>query len=394
MVILLIAIGVGANVLIFTCIDTLLRRPLPVRSPDRLVRFLLNRPNNIPNTTFPYLYRKLLQTRSRSLETVFVEEPLEMSFEAGGRNENVLAQLVSGNHDAALGIQPQLGRLLDDADENDPNRQSVVISHIFWTRAFAGRHDVIGQTIRLRGLPYTIVGVLPQGFNGMQVDDAIDVELPISALLRWIKGPRIDFAPAEVYARLKPRFTLEQARAEFASLYPELIEAEISLTPNSPPDQTAATRNAAAAHKPWVEEAGGGVSKLRTQFSLALQVLMAAVGLLLLLICTNVGGLMLGRSEARRRELGIRRSLGAPASSIVLLALGEALLLSLAGFVGALILARTAAPWLLQHLPGTRPLALNLTPGLSSSRRPPACSLPSPWHFSPPSGHSASISPP
>ena len=116
--------------------------------------------------------------------------------------------------------------------------------------------------------------------NGLQMDESIDVEIPISAMLRWVNGPRIDFAPAELSARLSPNATLEQARAEFAALYPGLIEAEVAANPNS--EQATAVRNSASAHKPWLDEAGGGVSELRTQFALAVQVLMAAVGLLLL----------------------------------------------------------------------------------------------------------------
>ena len=361
-VILLLAVGIGANVLIFSFVDSLLLRPLPVKEPERLVQLMRLRPKNIPDTEFSYLKIELLRQRSKALANVFGSEPFELAFESSGRSENLSGLLVSPGHDAMLGVRPAVGRLLNDAEERDPSAHSVVLSYSFWQRAFAGSRDVVGREIRLRGLPFTVVGVLPRGFNGMSIDDAVDVEMPMTAMLRWVKATRVDFAPTQIYARLAPGVTIEQARAEFETLSPGLLESELAMIPNLKQADAASDRDRAKAHKPWMEDASGGVSTLRKQFSLAVEVLMGAVGLLLLLVCANVGGLLLARGEARRQEIAIRLSLGASRWSIIGLALGEGLVLSCIGLLGALLVARLGSPWLIAQLPSRRPLALDLTP--------------------------------
>ena len=362
-VIVLLAVGLGANLLIFTFLNALLLRPLPVRDPDRLVQLMRLRPKNIPDTEYEHLQTSLLAERSKTLEAVFDEYPLPMTFEAEGMApRGVNALMVSSNHSTVLGIRPALGRLLNPNDDRDPASAASVLSYSLWQSAFGGRKEVLGREIRLRGLKFTIVGVLPRGFNGMSLDEAIDVELPMGAAARWTARSNPSWMPSRIYGRMAPGVAVEKVRAEYGALAPGLLESVMAADPELKPEEAQAERDRARAHTPWAETAGGGVSSLRTQFALSLKVLTVAVGMLLLLVAANVGGLLLARGESRRREIAIRVSLGAGRAAVVRLVLAEALLLALAGLAGAVFLAWLATPMVLSGLPSNRPLAIDLSP--------------------------------
>ena len=240
-VIMLLAVGIGANTLIFTAVDVLLLRPLQVKNPEQLVRLVTIRPNNYIDPMFGYLYCRLLRERVKTF-SVFAAGGLEMSFQSGDQVENVAGQFVSGNYYRTLGINAFLGRLTTDADE-EASPYPVVLSYGFWQRAFGGRSDVLGRSIRLRGFPFTVVGVLPRGFNGIQIEESPDVRIPISAHKLWITKPGPVGPVVQIFGRLKDGTSLAQARAEFESLYPSLIDTDVQLTrPFLPPDQPQESR--------------------------------------------------------------------------------------------------------------------------------------------------------
>lgn len=360
-VVVMLVAGVGANLLIFSFADALLMRPLPVSQPEQLVHLLLLRANNIPSSEFLYLYCRFLQEHAKSFQAVFASGDADLNLTSGDRVIRVFGQQVSGNFAEALGVRPLLGTAFNE-DDDRAGRYPVMLSYGLWQREFGGRADVIGQVIHLRNAPFTITAVLPRDFRGMDLDSAPDLYVPYWSVRRFVSRPNVLGVPVHIYGRVRPGLTIDQARAEFERLYPRLIEAEIAVFPETDPKAAAKTRAWARAHRPWLEDASGGRSGLRSQFSLAARVLMGAVGFLLLLVCANAGGLMLERSEARRKEIAIRLSLGASRFRVIGIVLWDTALLLGAGLAGALAVVHWGAPALLRVLPSRRPLALN--PGL------------------------------
>jgi len=364
-IVLLLAFGIGANTLIFTAVDVLLLRDLPVDHPEQLVRMEEVHPSGFrsPLPEFADFYRPLIRDRAKSFREVFSAGDLDMSFQAGGRVENVSAKVVSGNYYRALGAQAEIGRTISDDDDRDSTRYPVVLSHAFWKRSLGGRANALGETIRLRGVPFTIIGVMPRGFRGLEVEGGPDVSIPLSAYYLWTTGRAIYGAPVQMYERLKPGVPLAQAIAELQTLHPGLVDAEVE---KADPPLTGQKQQEYLADRIAtrldLQPVSRGVSKLRKQFAVAVEVLMGAVGVLLLLVCANIAGLMLARGEASRKEIAVRLSLGATRFTVASQLMSDALVLSILGALGAMLVARWGGSLLLAFLPSRRPLTLELTP--------------------------------
>ena len=161
----LLALGIGANALIFTAVDALLLRPLAVSHPEQLFQFGVRiSPSHVSYGYQPYLFARFLREHARSFSDVFAAWPIEMAFDAGAGAQSITGEVVSGNYYHALGLTALLGRLTTEQDDRN-QAQVAVLSHGFWMRAFGGRKDIIGRVVRLRGAPFTIVGVLPPGYR-------------------------------------------------------------------------------------------------------------------------------------------------------------------------------------------------------------------------------------
>jgi predicted permease len=363
-IVLLLAFGIGANTLIFTAVDVLLLRDLPVDHPEQLVRMEEVHPSGFrsPLPEFADFYRPLIRDRAKSFSEVFSAGDFDMSFQAGGRVENVTAKVVSGNYYRALGAHAEIGRTISDDDDRDSTQYPVVLSHSFWQRALGGRANALGETIRLRGVPFTIIGVMPRGFRGLEVEGGPDVSIPLSAYL-WTTGRAVYGAPVQMYERLKPGVPLAEAVAELQVLHPGLVDAEVE---KADPPLTGQKQQEYFADRIAtrldLQPVSRGVSKLRKQFAVAVEVLMGAVGVLLLLVCANIAGLMLARGEAARKEIAVRLSLGATRFTVASQLMTDALLLSILGALGAMLIARWGGKLLLAFLPSRRPLTLELTP--------------------------------
>ncbi len=358
-VVLLLSLGIGANALIFTAVSALLLRPLPVRHPEQIVRLGVQRSPAHTSYEHPYVYARVLRERAHAFSEVLASWPVEMAFSAGNRVQSITGNTVSGNYFSALGLTPARGRLFTTADE-EPGAPVAVLSHGFWRRAFAGREDVIGTTINLRGSPFTVIGVLQAGFVDLDLENRPDVWVPISAWTFWTGEADIAHVPAQLYMRLRGGVSVAQAEADVRSLYPEMIAADLSGSPG----ETADSMNREKAMQPILASAERGVSTLRKQFAGAVTAVMGGVVALWLLVCGNLGGLMLARAETRRREVAIRLSLGASRWSILRRTLIEAVLLSCAGAIAGFMIARWCGPWLLRFLPARRPLGIELTPDM------------------------------
>jgi predicted permease len=363
-IVLLLAFGIGANTLIFTAVDVLLLRDLPVDHPEQLVRLQDIHPNGFRSytPTFSVAYRPLLLKRARALEDVFYAIDEELAMEVSGHTQSVTAQAVSGNYYSALGVHPLLGRLIGPDDDRRGGSYAVVLSYAFWRRAFNGRSNVIGEKVRLRGIPFTIVGITPRGFNHLSVEGGPDLAIPAEAEYLWA-DPRTT-SQAEIFARVRPGASIAQASAEVESLYPGLVDDTAS---ESPSEWTGAQRQDFAREEKSLRVvfdpiAHGTSVLLRKQFAVAVKVMMGAVGVLLLLVCANIAGLMLARGEASRKEIAIRLSLGATRFTVASQLLMDALLLSLLGAAGAMLIARFGGPLTLRFLPARWSLNLELLP--------------------------------
>lgn len=363
-IVLLLALGIGANALIFTAVDVLLLRDLPVDHPGQLVRMEEIHASGFRtlNPEFADFDRPLLRERSKSFSEVFSAGDLEMSFQAGSRVENIAAKVVSGNYYQALGAQPEIGRTIAEADDRASVPFPVVLSHAFWQRAFGGRADVLGQTIRLRGIPFKIIGVMPRGFRGLEVEGGPDVAIPVAAYNLWTPGLVVFGAPVQIYFRLRPGISLVQANAELQILYPGLVQAELEKGPPLTVEQRENFLAARNANRLDLQPMSRGISSLRKQFAVAVEVLMGAVAVLLLLVCANVAGLMLARGEAARKEIAVRLSLGATRSAVASQLMTDALVLSTLGVAGAMLIVRWGGPLLLGFLPSREHLTLELVP--------------------------------
>ena len=341
----LLALGIAANTVVFSVVDALLLRPLPVRDPDRLVRVVTIRPPLRPTSEFHYEEEfQAWQQRVSGFEDLFAWSEHDMFVAAGESTERARVHFVSSNFFSALGVKPALGRLLspDDgvAKEGTP---PVVLSHHYWLRRFAGDAGVLGKVVTIEGHKAIVVGVTPSGFNGMTVETSPDARVPVE-WLRTLRPKlfenRID---CEVVGRLRAGASAEAVRQQAESIWRNGWRQRNKSDPGEP-GQFA------------FEPASRGISRMRTQFGSVLWLLMGGVGLLALMVCANVAGLMMARTAGRQGELAVRVAMGATPFHLVRQLSCEGLLLMLGGAAGAIALSLAAIPFVVDALPPVRDL--------------------------------------
>ena len=370
--VLTLALGIGANTAIFSLLDGLVLRELPVPHPEQLVRFGAHAPDDSYSAvSFPMLQK--IATEQKVFSSVFAWWGDGIwNVETNGQLSRADIWAVTGNFHVELGAVPEIGRLLEPADvdlNSSSAAQVAVLGYGFWQRNYGGSKDVIGKTLKIEGVPFTIIGVARRGFNGMAANTEAEVTVPLTA------EPLIASGDADVQkhlqrpdalwisggARLASGVTLEQARAQLDSLWPAIRAACI------PPQATAVSREHFLKLQMGVESGATGSSFIRGRFAKPIYILLGISGIVLLLACVNLASLMLSRAAARSHEFGVRVALGAGRRSLTQQILVESVTLSVAGTLVGFAFASWGSHALAALILGeslNAPSSLNLSPDL------------------------------
>ena len=364
-IVLTLAIGVCATTTVFTLINVVLLKTLPVADPERLVLFSVSRNAREADVSFSYpLYQRFLD-ESKTLTGVSAQGgPMRLRFATDSQApaELVGAEPVSGNFFSVLGVTAALGRTITDSDEPDGNPSAVVVlSDRYWTRRFGRDPAVIGRRITLDDTPFTVIGVAPAGFHGYQVGSLPDLWWPIHMLPAVQPEMKNRLQPSNSWlllmGRLAPSKTREQAVAELEPVFLNFERDRLQ----SRPTMSAAQRREFLNARFQLSDGSTGWTHLRPRFTEPLLVLMGLVAALLLMACVNIMNLLLSRHAARQAELAMRTALGATRGRLVRQLLTESVLLALAGGGVGFLAAQWGSRWLLSYLTA-QPGALDVTP--------------------------------
>ena len=348
---LTLALGIGANAAIFTVIDAVLLRAIPVKHPEQLVA--VGDPTRVhswstgtPETnSFSYpLYKEVRDQNevfSSLLATSRFDNP-RMVIDGGTEAVNV--RIVTENFFDTLGVEAAIGRTFTAEEGQAPGKDPViVISHDYWQRRFGGDASVLGRTVRLNNYPVTIIGVTDPAFIGEVVGDRIDFWVPM--MMQPLVMPTRPFLESAnvstllLIGRLKPGATVAQAKANVDGVVKRALNGALSAKLSS--DDRNAVKNMQMDVE--VTPGGRGLSQVRAEFETPLLLLMGMVGLVLLVACINVANLMLARSAVRQREMAVRFAMGAGPGRVIRQMLTEALLLACGGGALGLLLAKWGA---------------------------------------------------
>jgi predicted permease len=343
--ILSLALGIGANTAIFSLINAVILKTLPVSHPEQLVQLVMKTEGG---TTFTNPIWEQVRDGQDVFSGAFAYSPIRLNLAGGGEVRNASTSWVSGDFFSTLGVHAVLGRTFTAADDKRGCPAIAVLSHDFWQREYGGAADVFERRLTLSSHPVRIVGVAQPGFNGIQVGEGIEIYMPLCAEGTLVRENSALDKRANwwlwVFARLKPGIGEQQALARMNTLAPQIFAATMPF--GYPP----------SAQKYHLDRrfnllpGAAGYSSIRRDYTAALYALMAAVGVVLLIACANVANLLIFRASTRRKEIAIRMAIGAGRARLIRQLLTESLLLSSMGAVLGILFAEWASRMLVRFL--------------------------------------------
>ena len=368
-----LALGIGANTALFSLVNALLLRHLPVAHPEQLVALgLTSRVNGVSEGTPQLrlisvpLYRALRE-KNQCFEGLLASgrsEQLDLRTEGAPTSseaEHPRARLVSGNYFSVLGVRALIGRTFTDDDDKQGAPPAIVLGYQYWQRRFGSDPGILGKRFNINGGEFSVIGVAVPEFDGEVVGARYDLWIPliqqplVNPGRNWLNDPRTSFLL--LMGRLKPGVTLEQAHAELDPLAHQLIPALPGLKMDNEEQQGVAKNHL------LVSPGGVGFSALRARFSQPLLLLFGMVAVVLLICCANIANLLLTRAAARSREIGVRLAMGAGRGRLLRQLLTDSLLLSLLGTACGALLAVWGIRVLLQISSYTsNPIPLDVHP--------------------------------
>ncbi len=325
--VLSLALGIGANTTVFSLLDAVILRSLPIKNPDEIVEIATRTTEGELHSDFSYPLYSAMRDGDDALSGMIAYSSTNFGLTAGDQTERISGEFVSANYFSVLRVPPAIGPAFAADDEKPGAQRAAVISYALWHRRLNGDPSALQKTITLNGRTFFVVGVAPRGFSGLLRGIQTDVWITLPQMADFEDNPKLMSSPNLIWlnlaGRLKPGTTIQQAQAQLSGLLPGVSDG-------------------AGARGNWdvvLTKAAGGNDVYVAELERPLTLLFLAVGLILAIACANVASLSLARMKTRGKEIGIRLALGASRHRIVRQLLTESLLLSLAGGALGLLMA-------------------------------------------------------